>query len=109
KVSRGARSARMTAGRPAARGASLPVVAASRSVAKSSFQNEPCVAKDILKGALRRNERAEPLEASANRGCLRRIGFHERQPRTADLVAEQVQRRLDGDRVRHDLEDVVRR
>ena len=51
---------------------------------------------------------AQALEAEADLRALGLVRLDERQPRAADLVAEQVQRRLDRDRVPHDLEDVER-
>src|SRR3954469_22366994 len=55
------------------------------------------------------DEKGEALEAGADPGDLLLGRRHERQPVTADLVAEQVQRRLDRDRVRRHLEQLVRR
>src|SRR5439155_17669265 len=78
KVSQGARSARMTAGRPAARGTSLPVVATSRSVAKSSFQNEPCV-----EGHSERSSTQERARRAARGRRESRLSPTRRRPRAA--------------------------
>ena len=54
-------------------------------------------------------EQAEPLEAAADRGLFRGRRVDERQAEAADVVAEQVQRRLDRDRVRLHAQEVDRR
>src|SRR5438094_843100 len=54
-----------------------------------------------------RLERAEPLEAVADRRELALVRFDERQAHASDVVAEQVQGRLDRDRVRLHAEELV--
>ena len=58
---------------------------------------------------LGRDEQAEAVEAGAHLRDLVLGRLDERQPQPADLVAEEVERRLDGDRVRDDLQQVVGR
>src|SRR5213596_3545270 len=58
---------------------------------------------------LRGDEDAEPVEAGADSADLVLVRLDERQPQAADLVAEQVQRRLDRDRIADDLQQLVGR
>src|ERR687898_2109102 len=55
------------------------------------------------------SEQAEPGEAVAHGLALLLGRVDERQPMTADVVAQQVQRRLDRDRVRGDPQELDRR
>src|SRR6266511_2812232 len=57
----------------------------------------------------RRLEQLQPLEAGANLRRLLTGRLDERQAQPAHVVTEQVQRGLDGDRVRLHLEDLERR
>ena len=59
--------------------------------------------------SLRRDcgKQAETFQAGTHLRDLVLGRLYERQPQAADLVPEQVERRLDGDRVRDDLEQVV--
>src|SRR6476646_4243692 len=57
-------------------------------------------------------QEAVVLECAADRGLLGLVGLDEREPQAADPVAQQVQRGLDGDRVRrdgHGVEDAAKR
>src|SRR6185503_21271388 len=56
-----------------------------------------------------RGEEPESLEAVADLGGLCLVGLDERQSQPADLVAEELERLLDRDRVRLHLEDLDRR
>jgi hypothetical protein len=54
-------------------------------------------------------EESQPLEAVANLGALAVVGLDERQAQAADIPVQEIERRLDGDGIRLDLEQVVRR
>jgi hypothetical protein len=56
-----------------------------------------------------RLEQAQPLETVADTVPLGVAGLDEREPESADVPAEQVERRLDGDGVGLDLEQLVGR
>src|SRR3954447_4543029 len=60
-------------------------------------------------GVSGRDEQAEPLETPADGGDLLGRRRRDRQAMAADGVTEQVERGLDGDRVRLDLQQLVRR
>src|SRR3712207_8059323 len=51
----------------------------------------------------------QPLEAGTDPLALFGGRLDEREPQATDAVPEQVERAFDRDRVRHDLEDLVRR